>query len=527
MGMNHSSAEDTSRVHRRSFTPPPEGKAGRGPYPQAVDRDHLEIAPALSAETVFPVHALPPLMKSAVEALEEHIQAPRSMCAHSVLSAAMLSCQGLADVEVQGLPTPRPLSLFMLVVAVSGERKSACDDLALLAVSKHEAQLRAEWDEEAREYKATDAAYQAEKKKIERDGKITHEERLSHLRDLAEPVAPLIPVIRAKEANLEGLLNVLQHGRASIGIFTSEGGQFLGGHGMGDDAKTRTITGLSELWDSGSAQRVRSREHCFLNGRRVGISLAAQPKVASSLLSDELAKDQGFVGRFLVAMPDSTIGKRQIRGSDPLGDHRLMGFHRRCGQILRSPLPLRDGARNELQPPTIGLDDEAWHVWQAMAQAIEDGCKPGGPWIPVRSAALKMAENVARIAGILAVFEDPTIIRSRGDISGDVMAAAAAIGMFYLQEALRLTGHAILDPEIRAQNELAEWLTTDKDFGPGKLISPSIIQKRAPNHLRTNAATVRTRIEALVSFGRLEPAGRNEIGGQAYRETYRITAEGG
>ncbi len=45
----------------------------------------------------------------------------------------MLVSQGLADIKVEGLPAAVPLSLFMLAIAVSGERKSACDTLALRA----------------------------------------------------------------------------------------------------------------------------------------------------------------------------------------------------------------------------------------------------------------------------------------------------------------------------------------------------------------------------------------------------------
>lgn len=525
-------AEALGRIRREPFTPRQDKGAARGPTAFQIERDRLEIAPAMSAAPTFPIEYLPVAMRHAIEALEYHVQAPRSLCAHSVLSAAMLCCQGLADVQVEGLPTPRPLSLFMLAVAVSGERKSACDDLALVAVAKAEVQLRAEHVEELREYKAAHAAWEAEKKKIERD-KISHDERRQRLRELREPDVPMAPVIRAKEPNLEGLLNLLQIGRGSIGIFTSEGGQFLGGHGMGQEAKTRTVTGLSELWDSGSAQRVRARETLFLVGCRVGISLAAQPRVASALLGDELAKDQGFVGRFLVTMPDSRIGLRQIRGTDPNADDRLAEFHHLCRRALNAGLPLREGTRNQLEPPILHLDADAATLWRQFAQSVEDGCAPGGPWVPVRSAALKMAENVARIAAILTVFQAPEITRPsrisgaarnlEAAITAETMAAAIAVGGFYLTEALRLTGHAILDPETRAQNELAEWLI--EKYGAGGLIAPSFIQRFGPNHLRGDAETVRRRVEALVGFGRLEPAGRQEIDGKAYRETYRVLGE--
>ena len=520
------------RVRREAYTPPRNDKGPRATV-VPIERDRLEIAPAMSAAPAFPVEHLPAVMREAVEALEYHVQAPRSLCAHSILSAAMLCSQGLADVQIEGLPAPRPLALFMLCVAVSGERKSACDDLALVAVARAEAQLRAEHAEDMREYKATYAAWDAEKKKVERDNKIGHDERRQKLRDLREPDHPLAPVIRAKEPNLEGLLNLLQIGRGSIGIFTSEGGQFLGGHGMAQEAKTRTVTGLSELWDSGSAQRVRARETLFLNGCRVGISLAAQPRVASALLGDELAKDQGFVGRFLITMPDSRIGLREIRGTDPLSDPRLAEFHNLCRRCLNAGLPLREGSRNQLEPPILPLAPEAAVLWRRFAQSVEDGCAAGGPWVPVRSGALKMAENVARVAAILTVFQEPEITRPsritgadrtlEGAVTAETMAAAIAVGTFYLQEALRLTGHAILDPETRAQNDLAEWLA--EKHKPGDLVAPSILQKMAPSHLRTSAATLRQRVEALVGFGRLEPAGRQEIEGKAYRETFRVLGE--
>lgn len=144
-----------------------------------------------------------------------------------------------------------------------------------------------------------------------------------------------------------------------------------------------------------------------------------------------------------------------------------------------------------------------------------------------------MAENVARVAAILTVFQAPEITRPsritgadrtlEGSVTAETMAAAIAVGTFYLQEALRLTGHAILDPETRAQNDLAEWLA--EKYGPSSLIAPSFIQRFGPNHLRGDAETVRRRVESLIGFGRLEPAGRQEIDGKAYRETYRVLGE--
>jgi len=522
-------AEPFVRVRRETYQPPRQDKGARSTV-VPLERDRLEIVPAMSAAPAFPIQALPPVMREAVEALEEHVQAPRSLCAHSVLSAAMLVSQGLADVKVDGLPAPVPLSLFMLAIAVSGERKSACDTLALRAVAEEEARLRLEFEEEDRRFKAAWAAFEAEKKKVERESKIDRAERERRLLELREPVPPTTPIIRAEEPNLEGLINLLRRGRASVGIFTSEGGSFLNGHGMGPEARTRTVTGLSKLWDNGSAQRVRATEVQTFVGRRVGVSLAAQPRVASTFIGDELANDQGIVGRFLVMMPDSTIGTRQFRATTPGTDPRLFRFQDQCRRCLAAGLPIRQGAKNELDPPVLGLSPEAWTLFRQFGQSIEDESGPGKAWRPVSSAAGKIAENVARIAGILTLFEQPDVARPsriteaggrlETVVSAETMAAACAIGTFYLREALRLTGHAILDPETRAQNELADWVL--EKYGAGGLLAPSFIQRLGPHHLRGAAEVIRRRIEALVSAGRLEPAGRQEIEGKPYRETYRV-----
>lgn len=491
-------------------------------------RDRLEITKTLAPAPNFPVSSLPPVMRGAIEAIREHVQAPLSLCAHSVLSAAALVTQGCANVQMPGLPVAKPLSLFMLAIAVSGERKSACDDMALKAVAEKEAALRVQNTAEMVDYKAARAAFEAQRKKIETEKNISFEERKAKMLLLKEPQEPLAPVIRSKEANLEGLFGLLNVGQPGIGIFTSEGGQFLGGHGMSDDAKTRTITGLSELWDSGSAQRVRAKERIFLEGRRLSISLAAQPKIASALLGDELAKDQGFVGRFLVTMPESTIGTREIRETNVNGDGRLIAFYRQCRRVMSVPPNLRDGTLNELAPPTIHLSEEAKAVWRALAQALEEGCAPGGQWLPVRSGALKMAENAARIAAILTLFEDPDAIghhtqATAGEITGEAMAAAAEVAMFYLKEALRITGHSVLDPETQALSETLEWLQSK--YGAGNLFIPSMIQQFAPAHLRSGAEKIRERVLKLCEFGALEPVDKAVIGGKPRKEAYRIVGE--
>ena len=473
-------------------------------------RDRLDIALKPEKAPAFPVDALPTLMADMVGAMADLIQAPETLCAHSVLSAAVLVTQGLADIHLPNTSRAMPLSLFLLVVAASGERKSSCDGLALKAVARLESRLSETYADEMRTYRADRAAYEGEVSKIKADRKIERDERQQKLRALYEPDEPTAPIIRATEPNLEGLLNLIAKGRPSLGVFTAEGGSFLGGHGMSDDAKTRTLTGLSTLYDTGSAQRVRAKEITILDGRRVSISLAAQAKIAAALLGDELAQDQGFLGRFLVCYPDSRIGTREVRLAPTEADPRVEAFTSRIERLLY----LQDGIKAPLRLPTLGLDDEAWEVFRAFSQAIEDNLGEGKHWHPIRAAAQRMAENVGRVAGVLHLFAHGG---TDAPIDGDTMVAACEVGAFYLKEALRISGGVMVDAETQATDDLATWIESRS----GDLIAPSIIQQNAPRP-RANAAKTRERIRALCEAGRLEAIGEGEIDGKHFKEVYRV-----
>ena len=61
------------------------------------------------------------------KAIIELTQPLAGICANSVLSAAPLATQGLADVRLPGTGRPHPVSLYPLSIAPSGERKTSCD----------------------------------------------------------------------------------------------------------------------------------------------------------------------------------------------------------------------------------------------------------------------------------------------------------------------------------------------------------------------------------------------------------------
>lgn len=257
--------------------------------------------------TPFPVESLGPVLERATLAIYDRVQAPLAICGTSVLAAAALAVQAHADVV---LPTgqSRPLTLFFATIAASGERKSSVDREAVAAVEEREHELRQEHGMLEAGYEIALAAWKAERQSILTDKKLKgagrREDELNKLGPA--PAAPLLPMLTATEPTYEGLCRLFAVGQPSIGLFSAEGGQFIGGHAMSEDHKIKTAAGLSSLWDSGTIRRLRAGDGALvLHGRRLSAHLMVQEKVANLLLADELLQDQGLLSRFLVTAPGS------------------------------------------------------------------------------------------------------------------------------------------------------------------------------------------------------------------------------
>lgn len=77
----------------------------------------------------YPINALGKYGSAMVEALHQKFQAPPALCAQAVLCAMNTTVSSWGQVEaIHG--AGMPLSLYLITVAQSGERKTAVDDAA-------------------------------------------------------------------------------------------------------------------------------------------------------------------------------------------------------------------------------------------------------------------------------------------------------------------------------------------------------------------------------------------------------------
>jgi hypothetical protein len=168
----------------------------------------------------FPMEALGNVLGGAARAIVDQVQCPEAIAGQSVLAVATLAVQGHADIELpQG--STAPLASFFLTVAVSGERKSTADRKALWPVRQREKTLRAQHDDAMPAYAVMQASWEAARKQILNNKKLSHEAKHAELEGLGPPPEPpLTPLLACPEPTFEGLCLLLEVGHPSVGVFS-------------------------------------------------------------------------------------------------------------------------------------------------------------------------------------------------------------------------------------------------------------------------------------------------------------------
>ena len=439
----------------------------------------------------FPVAALGGVLAPAAKALMEIVQVPDALAANSVLAASALAAQ--AHTNVQTLGGPKPLSLYVLTVAASGDRKSACDDLALVPVREFARQRLVTYKADLTEWERAQAGVKLDrtrKREQAKDG----DEYAAALGELKDEPQPRKPWFICSEPTAEGLVLSLAEGQYAQGIFTDEGGQFIGSHAFSDESELRTIALMSRLWQGSPIDRVRAkdREHVILHGRRLSVHPLCQPDVAAQMLGKSLYRSQGFLARWLIAAPESLAGSRLHNPQAPeaVADNRLRRYWLAVRQLLERS-PVEDHDVGGLDPPCLGLSPEAQQLLAQAYNDLERAQARGGKFEAVREWAGKAAEHACRIAGVLTAIGEPAAI----NVSVETMRGALELTRYYLAEYERLIGIAGISEEMRSADLLLKWITRRK---LGTLTSREVM-RLGPNSIR-GADKAKAAIRALVEY---------------------------
>lgn len=369
---------------------------GPAPWPAPVP---LRACPAVPP---FPVEHLPPWMGEWAVAQAAELQVPLALPAVLALGVA---AGGVAR-KVVVTPWPgwewEPVNLYAMCPLSTGERKSAGFRKALAPVRLLEKRVReaavpavaAAESEHRVATKRMDSLETQVSKCTDPDQKAALLVELAAARDdlprCKVPAAPVWVVdddtpemlgaelcrqggrLMTASAEAKALENIVRDDKANVDIF-------LKGH-AGDDHNTGRIT--------------RGREEAD----RVALTCVytPQPSVLGSLAERPELRQRGFLGRWLYALPDSTVGYRDCsRPAPPVPEPVRAGYAAAVTRLWESQPPADD------EPIVLTMGPDAVALLTAFMSWVEPQMRPAGPLAGTAGWANKLVGLAARLAGVL------------------------------------------------------------------------------------------------------------------------------
>ncbi len=388
----------------------------------------------------YPLAALPDGLGDAVREVLEFTQCLVPLAACSAISALSVAAQHLANVKrAEGLSSP--VSLYLLSIAESGERKSSADKHFTSAITSWEtnqAELAKPYVKRHKvEYDSWSMQYEGLKQKIKETAKLQKPvgvltQQLMQLKN-DEPLPMRVPRLVYADSTPEQLGYSLTKLWPSGGVLSSEAGVVFGSHGMSSGSAMSNMSLLNILWDGGSKPVDRRTSDSFtVQNARLTMGLAVQAATVKAFFDDSkgLARDTGFLARFLVSWPTSTQGTRLFK-EPPTAWPMLTVFNLRITELLNK-IPILD-SNGGLSPAMLELSANAKQAWITFHNEVEVELKAGGEMTDARDVASKAADNVARLAALFHLYQSD----SEGDIKQTHLEAAIDIVTWHLYEAKR------------------------------------------------------------------------------------------
>jgi len=387
----------------------------------------------------YPIDALPAIIKNAVTSYQQYGQQPLPLIACSALANVSLACQTLANVARDNLLIS-PVSLYFLVIAASGERKSAADKVFGQAIREWEQKTTNKLESSVKTARILHHAWRVEKnalltqiKRAATDGFNTNclKNELVVIME-EEPIIPLLPMLFFEDTTQEAITSQLAHGWPSASLWSDEGSIVLNGQGLQNNTN-KFISTLNRLWDGNPFITHRKTTRSFVvTHRRLTVSLMLQPLILQQLLNrnDGISRQSGFLARSLITYPESNMGERYYQ-EPPTSLSGISAFNQRLTDCLDASLTLDISGCKDI--PTLPFSSNAKNRWVLFFNEIEKGLTSSNQWLTIKDFASKAAENAARLSALFHLFEGKT-----GVINSETVDQAVQVITWHLWETKHL-----------------------------------------------------------------------------------------
>ena len=330
----------------------------------------------------------------------------------TLLAGVSAVAQGRYDVLLPYGVT-RPTSLATLIVAESGEGKSVVYEKVMNSIQAVQREQRRRHDQSM--------AGRRTPRKETKGGKATEERKAFQEHCEACPEPPREFQLLYKDTTPEGLFLSLSRAIPTAALTTDEAEVFF------KSSMSSARGHINTLWDGRDTVVMRaSKDNMVLEDVRLMLLLMSQPGVLNAYVTQQgqQARDSGMLARFIVCAPPSIRGQRVRYQHSQQNWDIWSEADDRLHKLARDNLILTTAPRTERT--ILTFSELAAAHWMEVANEIESQMASSGRFQACPDHASKLAENIARVAALIHVFEG-----REGAITTDTVMAATALCSHY------------------------------------------------------------------------------------------------
>jgi len=385
------------------------------------------------------------LLGTAIGYACEQIKAPDAMVLLTALSAMATVNQALCDVErpTGGITS---LSMYGLIIAFSGERKSSLINFFYMLLREAEKEVEKEYQEELKLWNRKYQIWKMKRTVVTKNLRETvqaqltaelsetdyDESQIQRAQDLvdahlvAEPFKPQKTQMLHEDITYQALLQAANENSKYLCVVADEGTQTLNG------LITPGISALNSAWSGVQLITGRKTSESFtIHDPRFSMLISIQPGPFEDYRErkSDQAKESGLWARALVCGPYTNIGYRDNSSDTSLAPPEE--YHRRLKKLITKCM--KKAKNNMDDRALLRFDDTAKELYRFIDREIEFNMQPGGLFENAKDHASKLMENIARVAANLHI-----VNKCDGDISWNTLNTAIHICIFYSKEYLAI-----------------------------------------------------------------------------------------
>lgn len=377
----------------------------QGPPPTSATTWPEPMIPGTQRTPDVPEDILPGVWGEMARAVSASTQTPPALSVMCVLGVLATLLQRRYEVAPHGgTDYTEPVCLFVVSASPSGTRKTAVLNSFIRPLLAWE---KLQYDRFRINVARANAARSTAKKRIEhlnqQAAKCKDASELAALRtdiereELEMPEEVRAPRLFTGDTTAERLQAMLCEHSERMAVHSDEPGIFrvmAGAYSGGAQNLDVFLQG-----HAGSAIRVdRAGRLAHLDKPALSFNLMIQPGLMSEVAGSKGFRDSGLLARFLFAVPQTNVGKRDVRKHSSIATDVRERYESAVMALLEGYL-CEPGTVPKVK--VLDLDELAREHWLNFAQYVEDRQADGGEFESIRDWTSKLAGAVARIAALL------------------------------------------------------------------------------------------------------------------------------